>query len=128
MPWKETCPVNERLSFISDCLAREWTMSELCREYGISRKTGYKWLERFRDGGIEPDHFPGVLVANHGPFAWGKTAAKAVEHAIMLEEIARMAAQTEAINPQIGPVSQALLDKHFLRKHGPDAYYGQSSK
>lgn len=104
-------------------ITRPLTAGEIGGDYEAN--TGEVIVARFRDAGIEPDHFPGVLVANHGPFTWGKTAAKAVEHAIMLEEIARMAAQTEAINPQIGPVSQALLDKHFLRKHGPGAYYGQ---
>jgi L-ribulose-5-phosphate 4-epimerase len=68
---------------------------------------------------------PGVLVARHGPFTWGPTAAAAVENSIILEECARMAILTEALWPDARPISEALLDKHFLRKHGPGAYYGQ---
>jgi L-ribulose-5-phosphate 4-epimerase len=87
--------------------------------------TGAVIAERFRKGGLNPDHFPGVLVANHGPFTWGATAADAVEHSVILEEIARMAYQTVSLDPEMKPVARTLLDKHFLRKHGPGAYYGQ---
>jgi L-ribulose-5-phosphate 4-epimerase len=69
--------------------------------------------------------FPGTLAANHGPFTWSKTVAKAVENAVILEELARMAMDTLAISPSQAPIEQHLLDKHFLRKHGKDAYYGQ---
>lgn len=68
---------------------------------------------------------PAVLVAGHGPFTWGRSAAAAVENSIILEQVALMALLTEALNPQAGPLEAALLDKHFLRKHGPGAYYGQ---
>ncbi len=68
---------------------------------------------------------PAVLVANHGPFTWGKDADKAVENAIVLEEVSVMAAGTLHINPDQKQISQALLDKHYLRKHGKNAYYGQ---
>jgi L-ribulose-5-phosphate 4-epimerase len=64
-------------------------------------------------------------VASHGPFAWGKTVEKAVEHAVVLESLARIASETLRIRPRVKPMPRALLDKHFLRKHGPDAYYGQ---
>jgi len=90
----------------------------------------YEWhigqtiLRRYRD--LIPLHFPGVLVANHGPFAWGCTVETATENAVVLEEIARMALHTQQLSPQQPPISQHLLDKHFLRKHGPGAYYGQS--
>jgi L-ribulose-5-phosphate 4-epimerase len=67
-----------------------------------------------------------VLVASHAPFAWGTTPAKAVENAIVLEFAAQMALSSFALNPNLGLISQSLLDKHFLRKHGPKAYYGQS--
>jgi len=67
----------------------------------------------------------GALVANHGPFAWGKGPAEAVESAVVLEQIAAMALGTITINPNQKAISQALLDKHYLRKHGKDAYYGQ---
>ena len=68
---------------------------------------------------------PAVLCKNHGPFTWGKDAAEAVHNAVVLEEIARMNFMTELINPQAGPAPQCMQDKHFMRKHGPNAYYGQ---
>jgi L-ribulose-5-phosphate 4-epimerase len=66
-----------------------------------------------------------VLVASHGPFTWGKLPQEAVYHAVVLEEISKMAINTEKINPDIKSASQSLVDKHFSRKHGKDAYYGQ---
>jgi L-ribulose-5-phosphate 4-epimerase len=75
--------------------------------------------------GREPLHLPAVLVAGHGPFTWGRSAAAAVENSIILEQVAQMALLTEALSPQASPLEAALLDKHFLRKHGPGAYYGQ---
>ena len=68
---------------------------------------------------------PAVLVNNHGPFTWGKDAAAAVYHSVVLEEVGRMAWELEAKHPGIEPMPQVLLDKHFLRKHGPGSYYGQ---
>jgi L-ribulose-5-phosphate 4-epimerase len=68
---------------------------------------------------------PAVLVANHGPFAWGTSVEDAVHNAVVLEFIAQLAAETLRLNPKIRPMQPALLDKHFLRKHGPKAYYGQ---
>lgn len=76
--------------------------------------------------GRDPLEMPGVLVANHGPFTWGTSAEAAVENAVVLEEVARMAWVTETLRPGAGEISQELLDKHFLRKHGPGAYYGQN--
>ena len=76
---------------------------------------------------IDPVAVPGCLVRNHGPFTWGKDAAAAVYHAVVLEEVAKMAAHTEMINPHAGEAPQYLLDKHYLRKHGPNAYYGQGN-
>lgn len=87
--------------------------------------TGGVIVERFREGGIDPVQIPGVLVAGHGPFAWGSTPEKAVENAIVLESVARMALHTYILHPSAQPIDQVLLDKHFLRKHGPGAYYGQ---
>ena len=69
---------------------------------------------------------PAVLVASHGPFAWGKDVADAVHNAVVLEFVARLASETLRINPNLKPMQPALLDKHFLRKHGPNAYYGQA--
>ena len=71
------------------------------------------------------DSVPGVLTVNHGPFSWGKTPAEAVHNAVVLEEICKMGLFTRMINPEIPQISQAILDKHFLRKHGENAYYGQ---
>jgi L-ribulose-5-phosphate 4-epimerase len=71
---------------------------------------------------------PGVLVASHAPFAWGATPAKAIENAIVLEFTAQMALAGLSINPDMKAIPQVLLDKHFLRKHGPRAYYGQPTK
>ena len=73
----------------------------------------------------DPDAIPAVLVAGHGPFCWGPNAAAAVHHAVILEYVARMACGTLAINPEARPIARELHDKHFLRKHGPMAYYGQ---
>jgi ribulose-5-phosphate 4-epimerase/fuculose-1-phosphate aldolase len=74
---------------------------------------------------IHPDEVPSVLVANHGPFSWGPSAAKAVENAVVLEEVARMALHTELISKIVEEAPRYLSDKHFLRKHGANAYYGQ---
>ncbi len=68
---------------------------------------------------------PAVLVVNHGPFAWGGSADEAVENAVCLECVARMASETIRVDPQVQPMPRALLDKHYLRKHGPGRYYGQ---
>jgi len=80
-------------------------------------------LRRFET--IDPRQYPGVLAANHAPFAWGSTVAAAVENAFILEEVAKMALHTLMVSPLQSPIEQHLLDKHFLRKHGPGAYYGQ---
>ena len=68
---------------------------------------------------------PGVLCSNHGPFTWGKDADEAVHNAVVLEEVAKMAFRTEQLNQGVAPAPQVLQDKHYLRKHGPGAYYGQ---
>jgi L-ribulose-5-phosphate 4-epimerase len=85
--------------------------------------TGSVIVRRFKN--LDPMQIPAVLVAGHGPFTWGKTPQASVENAVVLEEVARMAFGTLAINPQAGPIAQVLLDKHYLRKHGKNAYYGQ---
>ncbi len=86
--------------------------------------TGHVIVERFKK--LDPLEHPAVLVASHGPFAWGKDLADAVHHAEVLEFVARLASETLRINPALKPVQPALLDKHFLRKHGAKATYGQS--
>jgi len=85
--------------------------------------TGKVIVETFKD--IDPDQMPAVLVANHGPFTWGPTPAKSVESAVVLEQVAKMALNNEILNPPLKPINQYLLDKHYLRKHGKNAYYGQ---
>jgi len=85
--------------------------------------TGKVIVRRF--AGMDPMKMPAVLVANHGPFTWGKTAAAAVESMIVAERVATMALGTITINSNQGRISKALLDKHYLRKHGKNAYYGQ---
>lgn len=87
------------------------------------KNTGHLIVDYFKDRDYVA--VPACLCKNHGPFAWGKDAAQAVHHAVVLEEVAKMAARCEMINPQVQPAPQELLDKHYLRKHGANAYYGQ---
>lgn len=87
--------------------------------------TGKAIVRRFSE--IDPMKIPAVLVANHGPFTWGRTPAEAVEANVVLEQIATMALGTITINPKQGPIAEELLDKHYLRKHGKEAYYGQQN-
>lgn len=105
-------------------VTRRMTDAEIEEEY--EHNTGVVIVERFRSGGLDPVSVPGVLVAGHGPFAWGPTPEKAVENAVVLEEVARMAIHTRLLNPDAPGIQRPLLDKHFLRKHGSGAYYGQS--
>lgn len=89
------------------------------------RETGLVIVEHFKVNGIDPDSMGAVLVKSHGPFTWGPTVAKAAENSLILEEIAKMSHNTLAVNPTTKPMQKALMDKHFLRKHGKNAYYGQ---
>lgn len=100
------------------------TKDEIESDYELN--TGRAIARRFAE--LNPMQMPAVLLANHGPFAWGTDAAKAVEAMVILEEIATMAIDTLMLNPKQGQISQELLDKHFLRKHGKTAYYGQDTK
>lgn len=88
--------------------------------------TGTLIVETFAQS--NPMHTPGVLVRGHGPFTWGATAAESVHNAVVLEEVAKMAMWTLSINPAQSPLPQHISDKHFLRKHGPNAYYGQKKR
>ena len=90
--------------------------------------TGHLIVETFRELRYDPMQHPAVLVASHGPFTWGKDACDAVHNAVVLEFIARLATETLLVNPGVKPMQAALLDKHFLRKHGPGAYYGQPAQ
>ncbi|KHN92266.1 L-ribulose-5-phosphate 4-epimerase [Pectobacterium actinidiae] len=87
--------------------------------------TGRVIVETFRQRGISPVDVPAVLVNSHGPFAWGKDADNAVHNAVVLEELAYMGIFSRQLTPQLGEMQQTLLDKHYLRKHGKNAYYGQ---
>ena len=92
-------------------------------EEAYEANTGHTIVKRFQ--GIDPLEMPAVLVAGHAPFTWGASAAEAAHNAVVLEEIAQTALQTLAVDPGAAPISQALLDKHFFRKHGAKASYGQ---
>lgn len=100
---------------------RKMTPEEIAGAYEL--ETGNVIIETFR--GKSPKDIPAVLVHSHGPFAWGTDPHNAVHNAVVLEELAFMAFHTEALAPAIGPMQQELLDKHYLRKHGKNAYYGQ---
>lgn len=95
-------------------------------EGAYEHETGVAIIERLRDSGLDAARMPAVLVAHHGPFAWGPDAETAVHNAAVLELTAQMAFLTLQMAPALGAMPQALLDKHFLRKHGPGAYYGQT--
>ena len=88
-------------------------------------ETGKVIVETLKIRDIDPLAVPAVLVASHGPFAWGTDPKNAVHNAVVLEELAYMAHMTENINPETSPMQKDLLDKHFFRKHGEHAYYGQ---
>jgi len=103
---------------------RSLTAEEIQEKY--EKNTGLVIIETFRDK--NPMHIPGVLCVNHGPFTWGKDADNAVHNAVVLEEVAKMAYRTEHLRSEIQPAPQVLQDKHFLRKHGANAYYGQGKK
>ena len=104
-------------------VTRPMTAAEIESDYELN--TGRVMVERFTSAGLNPADIPGVLVAGHAPFAWGATEDKAVENAIVLEFAAQMALHTLALAPDTSAIPQVLLDKHFLRKHGAKAYYGQ---
>ncbi len=104
-------------------VTEELTAEEVGDDYVLN--TGKAIVRRFRN--LDPIAMPGVLVAGHAPFAWGKDAMEAAYHAVVLEAVARMAFYTVALNPECGGISQALLDRHHFRKHGAKATYGQGS-
>lgn len=92
---------------------------------GYEENTGGVIVETFRERGIDPAYVPAVICRSHGPFTWGRDAAEAVYHAAVLEEVAHMALLTLAVDAAAVPAPQHVQDKHFLRKHGPNATYGQ---
>lgn len=100
----------------------DMTESEVKSDYEL--ETGNVIVNTFNGGGINPMHTPGVLVKNHGPFAWGKTPDEAVHNAVVMEQVAKMAFVAYQVNPHL-TMNPLLVEKHFSRKHGPNAYYGQ---
>ena len=103
--------------------ARHLTQAELDEDYELN--TGKIIVETFKERGIDPVAVPAVICFSHGPFTWGKNAAQAVYHAVVLEEVAKMGIYTRQVKPDAAPAPQHILDKHYMRKHGPNAYYGQ---
>jgi L-ribulose-5-phosphate 4-epimerase len=105
-------------------LTRLLVEAEVVEDY--ERNTGKIIVERF--AGVDPLELPAVLVAGHGPFAWGRTSAESVETALVLERVAKMAYGTIALDRNLAPLDHYIQEKHYLRKHGPQAYYGQKKE
>lgn len=105
---------------------RELTRQEVENDYELN--TGKVIVEHYEQHGVDPNQMPAILISSHAPFVWGNTAAEAVECGVTLEEVAGMAAMSLSLNPALTAVEQYLLDKHFLRKHGANAYYGQNEQ
>ena len=103
---------------------RNLTKEEL--DEGYEMNTGVLIVNPFKDNNIDPVAMPAVLCKNHGPFTWGKDGHEAVHNAVVLEEVAKMASHCEQINPKVEPAPKYLQDKHYFRKHGANAYYGQN--
>lgn len=106
-------------------VTRPMTAKEIAGAYEAN--TGAVIVERFAEGGLDPARVPAALVAHHGPFVWSGSIGGALEVALAVEEVAAMAFHTALLEPAIGPIAQSLLGRHFDRKHGPAAYYGQPS-
>ena len=104
-------------------VTRQLTPPEIAGEYEAA--TGALIIETLERLGLSAAEMPAALVASHGPFTWGRDPGEAADNATALEAVAAMAAQTLALNPAVGPIGDYLLERHYLRKHGPDAYYGQ---
>lgn len=101
------------------------TLTEEEIERGYELETGNVIIETFEKEGLDPVAMPGILLSGHAPFTWGENANQAVHNAVVLEEVAKMALNTYMLNPEMKQIDQFLLDKHYLRKHGANAYYGQ---
>lgn len=103
--------------------ARSLTAAEIDEDY--EKNTGKVIIETITERKLDPVQIPGIICHSHGPFTWGMDAHQAVYHAVVLEEVAKMAMLTRQVNSNAEPAPQCVLDKHFMRKHGPNAYYGQ---
>lgn len=106
--------------------ARFLSKEEIDEDY--ERATGRLVVETFRERGINEMEVPGILLSGHGPFTWAKNASEAVYNAVVLEEVCKMSFYTEQLSPGISSIPDRVLDKHYLRKHGKDAYYGQKGE
>lgn len=104
-------------------IVRALTAEEVSEDY--EHFTGVSIVEHFKENDLNPIEMPGVLLKHHAPFAWGKSPAKAVDNSIALEACAKMALMTYQLNPEVGSIPEHILNQHYLRKHGPNAYYGQ---
>ena len=104
--------------------ARSLTKEEIDEAY--EKNTGLVIIETFKTRQIDPDYTPGVLCTNHGVFSWGTDPDNAVHNSVVMEEVAKMALRTELLRPGVQPAPDYLKDKHFFRKHGANAYYGQN--
>ena len=131
--WAQTCrsiPIYGTTH--ADHLAGDIPVTEVMSDDMIKgqyeEQTGYQILNALKEQNLSPSEVQMILVACHGPFTWGPTPEKAVYNAVVLEELAKMAFITEQINPKIGRMKETLIDKHYQRKHGKDAYYGQAEK
>ena len=111
-------------TFYTDVPAADALTKEQIEE-DYEGNTGVTIVKTFKERGLDYEATPGALVSQHGPFTWGMTPEKAVENSLILDEICSMARLTEIINPAVEPIDHFLLDKHYLRKHGISAYYGQ---
>lgn len=106
--------------------ARDLTKEELDEDY--EKNTGKIIVETFTGRDLDPVHLPTVICRSHGPFAWGETVVEAVYHAAVLEEVAKMALLTRQVKQDAEPAPAHVVEKHFMRKHGPNAYYGQKKE
>ena len=104
-------------------VTRKLSKEEINGDY--EGNTGAVIVKHFSEKGLNPKEMPACLVAGHGPFVFGNSTKEAVENAVILEQLAKMNIETKKVNKEVGPIDSALLDKHFLRKHGKNAYYGQ---
>ena len=107
-------------------VTRQLTRDEIEGDY--EAETGEVIVELFEASGLDPLEMPAAIVASHGPFTWGIDAAQAVENAIALEAVAASALRTTQLRPDVQPIGEDLLQRHFRRKHGPNAYYGQRNE
>ena len=122
---EEQIKANEKVVYSEMCeQLQSLTKEEIDEAY--EKNTGVLIADEFEERRLDYNATPAVLCKNHGPFTWGKDAAEAVHNAVVLEEVAKMAKNTELLNPKVLPAPDCIKEKHFYRKHGANAYYGQN--